>query len=188
MTATYHHVRPVNSGHEYDRAEPWQWSAACHRRNGGDPKLWDEQLDTDTGSHEGKLSRERRHAQAIEICITRCTVFAQCRENALTDPQITGVAGGEVIATKPRQLDPDDPRHGTPLGYKQYKCRCDRCCKAYAERRLSRAKTPSAAELRAHHAAYVRGLRDDETVLGEKEYHRRRNLKRDQGAKKGTTQ
>lgn len=48
-----------------------------------------------------------------------------------------------------QQLEPDDPRHGTPNGYCNLGCRCDRCRQAntdYCRERASRPKRPKAPQ------------------------------------------
>ena len=47
-------------------------------------------------------------------------------------------------------LKPDDPRHGTPNGYTNHYCRCNKCKEAN----------------RLNHAEYIRRVRADGRILG----------------------
>ncbi|SHX67012.1 Uncharacterised protein [Mycobacteroides abscessus subsp. abscessus] len=57
-----------------------------------------------------------------------------------------------MIATMPSKglTGPDDPRHGTPNGYNNHRCRCGPCREAN----------------RVSHAEYMQRIRAEETILG----------------------
>jgi hypothetical protein len=97
-------------------------------------------------------------------------------------------------------VTPDDPRHGTPNGYSNHACRCDRCRHAWTEsqrpyslayrrRRGDRPLAEHNAEQQANahpcgtHAAYNRHRKRGETPCrtcrdGEAAYKRGRRLAR----------
>lgn len=63
----------------------------------------------------------------------------------------------------PQPLADDDPRHGTPTGYQNWKCRCEACVTSYREYREMRKQNPTGTRSRvSEHGTrgrYSRGCR-----------------------------